>query len=182
MQTTLTMERLSKSISAAWFGTPPVDWPRWTTLTLVAVAGSLLYGASLSLVLPGWTATSAALWLAISAGLSWCVLIPVLCLVLRVPLIPCIDACLVTMAWGEAVLALGVLINLALWSRGAVMHAAWMNLALVGVSNVVMALVLVNRLRSRSASPARVWTAWMLALNGSGAAFFLLFHHWLHPS
>jgi hypothetical protein len=178
------MERLSQSITAKWFADPShsFHWPRWTTLTLVAILGSLLYGASLALVLPGWTTTTAALWLAISAGLAWCVLIPVLCVTIRVPLVPCIDACLVTMAWGELVLSLGALLNLTLWSRDLTTHAAWINFAIVGLSNILMALVLAHGLRSPSVSPTRIWTAWMLALNGSGAAFFLLFHQWLHPS
>lgn len=184
------MERLSKSITVAWFGNPSapsgqsgaIHWPRWIALTLVAILGSLLYGASLALVIPTWTATASALWLAISAGLAWCVLIPVLCLVVRVPLVPCLDACLVTMAWGELVLTLGALLNVALWSRGAITNAAPLNLALVAVSNIVMALVLVHRLRSRTVSPARLWTAWMLALNGSGAVLFLFFRQWLHLS
>jgi hypothetical protein len=29
-------------------------------------------------------------------------------------------------------------------------------------------------------APAQVWTAWMLALNGSGAVFFLVLYQWLH--
>ena len=58
------MERLSHSVALVWFGrrAEPIRWPRWALLTSVAVGGSLLYGASLALVLPGWTITSAALF------------------------------------------------------------------------------------------------------------------------
>ena len=182
MPNPLTMARISHSVTLAWFGgsSEPILWKRWSLLTAVAVGGSLLYGASLAMVLPGWTITSAALWLAISAGLAWCVLIPVLSCIGHVRLAPCIDACLVTMACGEVVLGLGVLINSVLWFRGVTAGAGWLNVAIVGVSNVIMALVLVHRLRSHRVSPARVWTTWMLALNGSGAVFFFAFHQWLH--
>ncbi len=150
-------------------------------LTLVAVGGSLLYGASLALVLTGWNAAASALWLALSAGLAWFVLIPALCWVGRVRLAPCIDACLVTMACGEIVLGIGALINTAAWWSRAALNGVQINFAIVGLSNVIMALVLARRLRAYGMSPGRVWAIWMVALNGSGAAFFLIFHQWLHP-
>jgi hypothetical protein len=153
---------------------------RWSVLTGVAIGGSLLYGATLSLVLPDWSAFAAALWLALSAGLAWCVLIPALCRFANVRPVDCIDACLVTMACGEIVLSAGAVINTMLWWSRAVEHGAVLNMGIVAISNVTMALVLVRCLRPHNVSAGRVWTIWMVALNGSGAAFFLLFHQWLH--
>jgi len=153
---------------------------RWSALTGAAIGGSLLYGATLSLVLRDWSAAAAALWLAVSAGLAWCVLIPALCRFARVRLVDCIDACLVTMACGEIILSLGAGINAMLWWTRAVAHGAVLNMGIVAISNVTMALVLVLRLRPHGVSASRVWSIWMAALNGSGAVFFLLFHQWLH--
>lgn len=158
-----------------------IPWARWGGLGFVAVAGSLLYGASLALVLPGWKLTAAALWLALSAGLAWVILIPVLCRVGHIGFVPCCDACLVTMAVGEGVLMLGALLNGLLWQSGGSTNAAVINGLVVGVSNVVMANVLAGRLRQQGVSRSRTWVVWMVALDGSGAIFFAIFYRWLHP-
>jgi hypothetical protein len=84
------------------------------------------------------------------------------------------------MACGEIVLTVGAIVNGLLWSSGAVAHAVALNFLIVGISNVVMALILVRRLRPYGMTPAQIWTVWMLALNGSGAIFFLVFYQWLH--
>jgi hypothetical protein len=157
-----------------------IPWGRWIALLFVAVAGSLFYGGSLGLVLTDWRISSAAVWLALSAGLAWCILIPVLWRFGKVELVPCLDACLVTMATGEIVLTVGAIVNGLLWSSGVVAHAVALNFVIVGISNVVMAHILVRRLRPYGMTPAQVWTAWMLALNGSGAVFFLTLYQWLH--
>lgn len=157
-----------------------VPWGRWTALASAAIGGSLFYGASLGMALTDWKVAAAALWLALSAGLAWCVLIPVLCRIGKVRLLPCCDACLVTMAIGEIVLAVGALINGLLWWREAFGHAAAINILIVAISNVVMALALVRRLRPYGVPAGRVWGLWMLALNGSGAVFFFVFYQWLH--
>ncbi len=178
------MERISQSVANAWFcgNSERIPWGRWSALTGVAVGGSLLYGATLGLVLSDWSTVAAALWLAVSAGLAWCVLIPALCRFGSVRLVDCIDACLVTMACGEIVLSLGAMINAALWWCRAVEHGAVFNVGIVAISNVTMALVLTRRLRPQGVSASRVWTIWMAALNGSGAVFFFLFYQWLHPA
>jgi hypothetical protein len=123
---------------------------------------------------------AAALWLALSAGLAWCILIPALCWAARVRWVPCIDACLVTMAWGEAVLTFGAVGNALLWKCGALGNAASINMAVVAISYVVMGTVLARRLGPHGVSTRRAWVLWMLALNGSGGTFFLLFYQWLH--
>ncbi len=176
------MERISTSIADAWLArsTDRNPWGRWGAFLAVAIGGSLLYGASLGLVLVDWKVVAAAVWLALSAGLAWCVLIPVLCRIGKVRLARCFDACLVTMAFGEIVLTVGAAINGLLWWRGAVAHAALLNVAVVAISNVIMALVLARRLRPHGVARGRVWAAWMVALNGSGAVFFLIFYQWLH--
>jgi hypothetical protein len=84
------------------------------------------------------------------------------------------------MAFGEIVLTAGALINGLLWRCGTVSHAVAINVLIVGISNAVMAVALAHRLRPHGVASGRVWTAWMFALNGSGAVFFLFFYHWLH--
>jgi len=159
---------------------PRIDWLRWTMLVLVAVAGSLLYGASLSAVLADWNAVASALWLALSAGLAWCVFIPALAWAVKLRLVPCVDACLVTMAVGEIILTCGAVVNVLLWWSGVVADAAMINALIVAVSNVVMVTALARLLRPRGVAAARVVAVWMLALNGSGAVFFIGLYCWLH--
>ncbi len=157
-----------------------IPFTRWSLLLAVAVGGSLLYGASLSLVLPGWNLGGAALWLTLSAGLAWGVFIPTLWLATRLPLWRCLDACLLTMAAGEVILASGALVNAVSWWRDLVVNAAMINLLVVGISNVAMAAMLALQLRRSAISLARTLALWMLALNGSGAVFFAALHQWLH--
>lgn len=157
-----------------------IPFTRWSLLLAVAIGGSLLYGASLSLVLPGWNLGGAALWLTLSAGLAWCILIPALWLATRFPLWHCLDACLVTMAAGEVILASGALVNALLWWQQSTASGALINELVVGISNVAMAAVLALELRRNGTSVARTLTLWMLALNGSGAVFFAALHRWLH--
>lgn len=59
-----------------------VPYRLWAGLTAIAVGGSLVYGASLSLLFRGWRPGRSALWLALSAGGSWCIFGPVLVLLL----------------------------------------------------------------------------------------------------
>ncbi len=157
-----------------------IPFTRWSLLLAVAIGGSLLYGASLSLVLPGWNLGGAALWLTLSAGLAWGVFIPTLWLAARLPLWRCLDACLVTMAAGEVILASGALVNAVLWWQDLAVNAALINALVVGISNIAMAAVLALLLRRCAISVVRTLALWMLALNGSGAVFFAALHRWLH--
>jgi hypothetical protein len=69
--------------------------PAWAGLVGIAVGGSAVYGASLSLRFPRWRPDNGALWLALSAGLGWCVFGPTLVLVTRRNALTCAHACLV---------------------------------------------------------------------------------------
>jgi hypothetical protein len=151
--------------------------PTWAGLVGIAVGGSSVYGASLSRRFPRWRPTSGALWLALSAGLGWCVFGPTLLLVTRRNALTCAHACLVTMAYGEAVLVSGALANLlqAHAPRRNQVDPLRFNLATVGLSNVVMATVLALQLRELGVPARTTLLLWMVALNGSGALFFQLF-------
>ena len=155
-------------------------WKRWFALIAVAVVGSCLYGASLSLVLRDWQTGAAALWLAVSAGAAWCVFIPALWRATRQPLLECLDRCLVTMACGEVVLASGALVNLLLWRAALLESAAPINAAVVALSNVTMFIVVAAQMRSEGVAVWKTLAVWMLALNGSGALFFRLLYLLLH--
>ena len=155
-------------------------WKVWAALVAIAVVGSCLYGASLSLALPGWQSGAAALWLAVSAGASWCVFSPALSWGARRPLLECLDRCLFTMACGEIVLTSGALVNLLLWQLAVMQNAAAINGGIVSISNIVMAAALAGQMR-RVGVPVRTTIAlWMLVLNGCGAAFFWLLYRPLH--
>ena len=155
-------------------------WKWWLALAAIAVIGSCLYGASLSLVLPDWKTGAAALWLAVSAGAAWCVFIPVLWRATRQPLLECFDRCLVTMACGEVVLASGALANLLLWRAALFANAAPINAVIVGLSNIAMCSILAAQMRSVGVPVWKTLAVWMLALNGSGALFFWLLYRPLH--
>jgi len=136
-----------------------------------------LYGGSLSLVIKGWEIGASALLLTLSAGLAWCVFGPLLVLFTRKNAFTCAHACLVTMAYGEAILAIGALLNLIFASAhaGAWLDPVVFNICWVGLSNVVMAVALAVQLGSVRVEYGKTLLIWMLALNGSGVLFFLVF-------
>lgn len=153
----------------------------WGALAGIAVAGSGLYSASLALVLPAWRPTRGALWLALSAGSGWLVFGPTLVLVSRRNPFSLAHACLVTMAYGEAVLGAGATINalLALTALPRRVAPGPFNLAWVGLSNVVMATALTMQLRVIGVPARRTLLLWVIGLDGSGALFFALFRRLL---
>jgi hypothetical protein len=148
----------------------------WFVFFLIAVFGSLLYGASLSLAFPGLNLQKGALLILLSAGLGWFVFGPLLLLATRLPLLLCAHACMVTMAYGELVLAFGALGNLLLWlsSWQDSLATAWNLLALLA-GNLTMAAVLASQLVVLGASRGVVFACWLVGLNGSGAFLFWLF-------
>jgi len=149
-------------------------------LVTVAVVGSCLYGASLSLVFPAWLASTGAVWLTLSAGFAWCVFIPCLCAITRLPFATCFTACLVAMAAGEVVLVSGALVNVLLRAHGPFEHAVWINGGTIAISNVAMLWFLATGLHRRGVAFLTTITAWMLILNGSGAVLFSILFPLLH--
>jgi hypothetical protein len=152
-----------------------VPWRTWTLLVLIAVGGSCTFGASLALQFPGWRPGAGAAWLALSAGLAWCLFGPALILLTRRSPWTLAHACLVTMAYGDGVLqlaAIGNVLGLARVLGGPTIF----NSGMVLLSNCVMAYAVTAQLRSIGVAPWRTLTAWMLVLNGSGALFFALFY------
>jgi hypothetical protein len=150
--------------------------PAWSVFFLIAIFGSLLYGASMSLVFPGLALGAGALLILLSAGLGWFVFGPLLLLVSKRPPLLCAHACMVTMVYGEAVLALGALGNLLLWASGLTLYLAtpWNSLALL-TGNLTMAVVLASQLRVLGVPLRRTLLVWVLGLNGSGTLFFWFF-------
>lgn len=138
-------------------------------LFAVAVTGSLIYGASLTAVFPAWNRGGTAAWLAISAGLAWCLFGPVLLRIARKPWRVCLLACLVSMAFGEAVLVTGAGLNLLGVTRSAPAVANWL---IVLAANVTMAVTLVMQMRVVNVPAGRVIAAWCGVLNGGGAVLF----------
>ena len=159
--------------------TVTIPYKLWAELTAIAVGGSLLYGASLSLHFRGWRPTRSALWLGLSAGGSWCIFGPLLVLVSRRRVQTCAQACLTTMACGEAVLVSGAAINVGLRLKGSFKELKRWNFALVGLSNFVMAAALARQLRALGVPAWKTLLLWMVALNGSGVLLFRLLHRLL---
>ena len=130
----------------------------WGWLAAIAVAGTLLYGASLP--------TPSALRLLGATGLSWCLFGPALVWITRRRISTCAHACLITMAYGIGVLAAGAGINLLL-GPGLLFNAAW-----VALSNIVMATLLVRQLATVGVRSWRTLAAWTIVLDGAGLALF----------
>ena len=153
----------------------------WAALTAIAFGGSAAYGASLALVLPDWRPTKAGLWLTASAGLGWCVFGPLLVVVTRRNPFSCAHACLIAMAYGEGVLISGGGLNLFVLAAGwrQAIDARKTNLAIVGMSNVVMAGMLAGQLRSLGVPIRTTLLLWNAGLNGSGGLFFLVLRRML---
>lgn len=166
-----------RRLDASGPGSTRLPYRVWAALVAVAVLGSCLYGASLSLVLPRWRPWAGARWVALSAGLAWCVFGPGLMLLTRRHPLTLAHACLVTMAYGEAVLALGAGLNLLLRASGLSRRvpAGPFNLAWVGLSNVVMAATLARQLGGLGVPARTTLAAWFGLLDGSGAVLFWLF-------
>lgn len=159
---------------------PALPWKRWSALAAVAVGGSLLYGASLTWVLPDWEPVRSALWFALAAGLAWGVFIPALYTFTSLRWRECCDASLATMAFGEVVLVSGALVNALLQWHAISSDPAFINGLIVALSNIVMATALARLLRPRGVPTGRTLLLWMLTLNGSGAASFLALHSIFH--
>jgi hypothetical protein len=149
----------------------------WGWLAAVAFGGSAFFGASLAHTLPGWDLLRGAAWLTFSAGTGWLLLGPALIWLTKLPIREVAHACLVAMAVGEAVLAVGATINF-LVPRGELAPVPF-NAVVVGISNVAMAAAMVVQLRRRGASPGLVLAAWLLVLDGGGAIAFWAFHRLL---
>lgn len=152
----------------------------WVVFGALAVTGSIIYGASVARVVPGWTMGRGGLWMLLSAALSWAILGYALMRLTRTPLSFCIHVCLVTLVYGVAILQLGALLNWALVERGFfdTFDPVRYNIMVVGVSNIVMALVLAEQMAVADIGFLRSVVIWVLFLNGSGAVSFWAFHYW----
>ncbi|AIE85954.1 hypothetical protein [Fimbriimonas ginsengisoli] len=148
-------------------------WRRWILLALVAIGGSLFYGATLAHMLPKSDLLRGALWLTLSAGTGWILLGPALILFAQKPISVVADACLVAMACGEVVLAIGGVLNLAL------VTGIPFNIVVVAMSNVLMAGVLAARLKENGVHPATTLACWFIVLDGGGAAAFWILYRLL---
>ena len=155
-------------------GRVSIPYRLWACLAALAVGGSLVYGASLSLLFRRWQPGRSALWLVLSAGGGWCFFGPLLVLLSRRRVQTCAQACLTTMAYGEAVLISGAALNGWLRLKGSFKEAvlARWNVALVGLSNLVMATALTRQLHALDVPAWKTLLAWMIVLNGSSALLF----------
>lgn len=158
-----------------------VPFAAWGWFVGISVSGSLIYGASLGAVSRRWRPGKGALWLALSAGMGWCVFGPALVLATRRSPFSLAHACLVTMAYGEAVLVTGTAANalLARLPEDRRPRPLPFNLGVVGLSNVVMAAALAVQLKALGVPVRKTLLLWTVALNGSGGVLFALFRRWL---
>jgi len=166
--------------------TRPPSWANlpyrlWTGLAVMTVGGSVLYGASLNLVIPQWRPAEGAL--ALAACLGWCVFGPALVFLTQRSALTCAHACLVTLAYGGAVLVTMAGINalLGITSGQRIVNPIDVNLACLAFCSGVMTAALALQLQEVRVPIWKTLLAWMAILNGSGAAFYWLFQRLLSP-
>ena len=140
-------------------------------LTAVAVGGSILFGA----------ATGSAALLTLSTGSAWIVFGLLLYFMTRKPILDLADACLTTMAYGEAVLVSGAALTWMSIRFGIVDPSPmWLYLAIVAAADAVMATALTIRL-SEMRVPRQVSLGlWIVGLNGSWFIFLWLYTYLLY--
>lgn len=150
----------------------------WMWLSLIAVAGTGIYGASLRLAVREWSAWQVALCLILATGLSWCVFGPLLVVLTRRNAFVCAHACLVTMAYGEGVLLITASLNALCYILGHPICSdpKAFNVACVAASNIIMAVALTRQLSSLGVPHWKTLLLWAVALDGCGIAFFFLLY------
>ncbi len=151
----------------------------WTSLVGIAVGGSAIYGASLHSLFPEWQFSTGALWIVLSAGLSWCLYIPALWLWSSRKFSTCVQASLVTMAYGELVLTLLAILNLIIWRSGMSMNAGYFNVLCIALSNLLMVIVLAKQMSSLGFKPWKTIVLWTAVLDGCGLLLFWIFRQLL---
>ena len=178
MQTFFQQLRQPKQSLAQQLDQPFQQWPyrAWLLHSSLAVGGSLIFGGSLNRALPRWSQRGAAWWLTLSSGAGWLVLGPALLLASRGNINSCIQACLVSMSYGETILLIAALLNYVLKSQA---YAQQRNLLLVLIANLSMATALAEQLSMIKLARWQTWLLWMLLLNGTGAVCFYRLHHLL---
>ncbi len=149
-------------------------WPVWIPLGLLAVGGSLIFGASMARHL-NWSFWGSAWWLTLGSGSGWFLLGPTLRGVTGLSWRLLAHACMVTMAYGELVLLSGAAV-FRIWPPTHPMEA---HLLLIGFSNLVMGTALVFQLKAVGVPRWHTVFCWCGALNGGGALCFYVLRTWL---
>jgi hypothetical protein len=144
---------------------------KFAGLAAVAVIGSLVFGAAAGLAIPHRVGQSTALLLTLSTGCSWLLLGAFLVAITRKDIFDLAEACLTAMAYGEAVLVSGAVLDVMAYRS---FDPVALNIGIVLASNVVMATVFCRRLRKLEVSLKVSLSLWLFGLNGSWPIFFLL--------
>jgi hypothetical protein len=132
-----------------------IPWAAWLGFVLLAFAGTALFGAGQG----SWTEAGR---LVFGAGGAWMVLIPALWIATRLAFPVLLQACLVTMAYGELVLLTGVVMP-----RFPGGPETW-----VLISNLIMAAALTVLLGKLGVPRTKTLALWMVFLNGTGTVLY----------
>ena len=144
----------------------------WSSLLLLAVFGSLAFGASLALAAQDGASWQLAFWFAGSAGAAWCVFIPATIRLSGESWRRCVQIALITMVVGEIVLISGAALHLLLWFGALAPAGPALHITAVALSNIAMATAFTLQFRACGIGPWKPLVWWMLILNGTGALFF----------
>jgi predicted DCC family thiol-disulfide oxidoreductase YuxK len=163
---------------------PIIPYTVWLALVAIAVVNSFLFGGILGVVVGNArVGIFGGMWVTLSAGMSWALLIPALWKISGKPLLLILHASLVTMAYGEIVLLAGEIVSLLFHAfagpelRAPAQLIPWASAVLL--SNVLMGTALVEQLRAINVRPLRTLLTFLVVLNGAGAVFFFCFGYLL---
>ena len=140
-------------------------------LSAIAVGGSLVFGAAAGSVLRHDVGLNTALLLTLSTGCSWVLLCGLLVTITRKPILDLAEVCLIAMGFGEVVLLVGALADVAMPVHNVALPV---NFGIVLTSNVVMAIVFARGLQKIGVSLKLSLALWILGLNGSWPIFLFI--------
>lgn len=157
--------------------TNPYSYLLWIGYLILAIGGSALYGASLSLHFEHWSFDLGAYWVIISASCSWILLFGTTYLIgyKKISLRWLIQISLETVVYGVTVLIAASLVNLI--AKGLHFPSLLMvtpNILLVLFSNILMADHYIREMKTQHFSPPLSLLLWLTLLDGFGI-FFLYF-------
>lgn len=158
--------------------THPLSLRSRLALGAVAFLGTAIYAASFLPNKTGHPMAAYATGVGISAAVSWLILGTALLILSRSTpgrLQLWFDTCLISMAYGEAILLLAALVNLLsiVSPEYAAKPSLGVHLALLLTADTVMAACFVTRARRFGVPPKTSLALWILVLNGSFALLML---------
>ena len=166
--------RQSKAFDATNPTRDNLPYGTWFWLAIIAVGGTNTYSLSLGVALGVSPSSYFIFPLALSAGIAWCCFSLVVARETERNLLSVEHVCLVTMAFGEAVLLPTAALNFLGHFPGNISPAAFNSIAVI-VSNLAMLIAMACQLRELDIPIWKTVAMWFLILDPFGIILFLFF-------